>query len=196
VGVGWAVAARGRQHGLTANAVGLALATVYLGWGVMAQLQVERVARESLVKQGISAEQVLVTPAPLNSVLWRVVAMSGDGYYEGFYSLLDDTPAMHFDRFERGTALAPEVSDIEGVQHIAAFSKGFYKLAQAGDRILISDLRMGQEPDYIFTFAVAERHSALLALATPVQLGTRTDVRRGLNWLWRRTLGEPLPPPR
>ena len=82
------------------------------------------------------------------------------------------------------------------MQRIAAFSNGFYKLRQDGARVLISDLRMGQEPSYVFTFAVAERHSAAVPLAMPVQVGARLDLERGLPWLWRRMWGEPLAPPR
>jgi inner membrane protein len=55
---------------------------------------------------------------------------------------------------------------------------------------------MGQEPAYIFTFVIARRASAPVPLAVPEQVGTRPDVERGLPWLWRRALGEPLPPPR
>jgi inner membrane protein len=125
-----------------------------------------------------------------------VVAADGDHYHEGFYSLLDASPEIVFDRFERGTALAAELRAIDGVQRIAAFSKGFYKLHQDGARLLISDLRMGQEPAYIFTFVVAERRSQAAPLAVPEQVGARPDIERGLPWLWRRALGEPLPPPR
>jgi inner membrane protein len=39
-----------------ANAIGLALSTVYLGWGVIAQAHVERIAREALATQGLAAE--------------------------------------------------------------------------------------------------------------------------------------------
>ena len=103
---------------------------------------------------------------------------------------------MTFDRFERGTALAAELKGLDAVQRIAAFSKGFYKLRREGDRVLLSDLRMGQEPNYIFTFEVARRHSAPVPTIPPVQVGTRLDLARGLPWLWQRTLGEPLAPPR
>ena len=92
-GVGWALAMRGRPRGLAANAAGLVLSTAYLGWGVAAQQQVDRIARASLAAQGIAAERVLVTPTPFNTLLWRVVAMTGDAYHEGFYSLLDDDAA-------------------------------------------------------------------------------------------------------
>ena len=196
LGAGWALASKGRSRGLAANLAGLVLSTAYLGWGVAAQQQVERIARTSLAAQGITAEQLLVSPTAFNSLLWRVVAVAGDHYHEGFYSLRDAEPRLAFDRFDRGTALAAELQGVDAVQRIAAFSKGFYKLRQDGDRLLISDLRMGQEPAYLFTFDVARRHSPAAALATPVQVGLRPDLARGLPWLWRRMWGEPLPPPR
>jgi inner membrane protein len=196
LGAGWALARGGDKLGLRANVAGLVLSTAYLAWGVGAQQQVEGVARASLAAQGVSAERVLVTPTAFNSLLWRVVAMDGDSYHEGFYSLLDSAPQMSFDRFERGSALASEVQGIVGVQRIAAFSKGYYKLHQAGARVLVTDLRMGQEPTYTFSFAVAERRSAAVPLAAIEQVGMRIDLERGLRWLWPRMLGEPLPPPR
>jgi inner membrane protein len=196
LGVGWALATRGKGRGLAVNAAGLVLSTAYLAWGVAAQQQADRVARASLAAQGIAAERVLVTPTAFNSLLWRVVAVAGDGYYEGFYSLLDAEPRIAFDRFDRGTALAAELQGVDGVQRIAAFSKGFYKLHQHGARVLVTDLRMGQEPYYTFSFAVAERRSMPVPLARPERIGSRPDIGRGLPWLWRRALGEPLPPPR
>lgn len=196
VGAVWALAARGSPRGLAANAAGLVLSTAYLAWGAGAQQHVQGVAQASLARQGIAADRVLVTPTAFNSVLWRVVAVDGAHYHEGFYSLLDEGPDIRFDRFDRGAALAPELLALDGAQRIAAFSKGFYTLWQDGPLVGITDLRMGQEPAYIFRFAVAEKHSPAVPLTPSVQLGTRPDIGRGLPWLWRRALGEPLPPPR
>ncbi len=195
VGVVWALVARA-GGGLRANAAGLALSTAYLGWSVAAQAWVTETAAQALAAQGIRAERVLVTPTAFNTVLWRVVAIDGAHYHEGFRSLLDDGPAIHFDRFERGTALAAEIGAQDGVQRIQAFSKGFWAMWAQDGRLGITDLRMGQEPTYVFRFAVAERRSPVEALTPTVQIGSRPDVRRGLAWLWRRALGEPLPPPR
>ena len=196
VGVIWALATGSGPRGQVANVVGLLLSTAYLAWGFAAQQQVAQIARAALVQQGIAAEQVLVTPTPFNTVLWRVVAVAGDHYLEGFYSLLDDQPTMTFDRFPRGNALATELQGIDGVRRLVAFTKGFYKLEQQGSRLLITDLRMGQEPNYSFSFAVAERHSPPVALAQPEKMSMALDIPRSLNWLWRRAQGEPLPPPR
>jgi inner membrane protein len=196
VGAIWALASGGSRAGLRANAAGLVLSSAYLAWGFAAQQQVERIARASLQAQGIRAEQVLVMPTTFNSLLWRVLVVDGAHYHEGFHSLLDAQPQMHFDRFDRGDAFAAGVSGIDGVMRIAAFSKGFYKLQDDGGRIVISDLRMGQEPAYIFSFAVAQRQSPPLPLDKPEAVGRRPDIGRALPWLWQRMWGEPLPPPR
>jgi inner membrane protein len=196
IGAGWALAMRGSRRGLAANAAGLMLSTAYLAWGVAAQQHVERLARAWLAEQGISAERTLVTPTLFNSLLWRVLVVSGEHYHEGFYSLVDAEPGIHFDRFERGTAAAAELKGIDGVQRIVTFSKGFYKLQQVGTRVRVSDLRMGQEPIYVFSFEVAERYSPPLPLVPSVQVGARVDIDRLLPWLWWLARGEPLPPPR
>jgi len=196
VGVGWALRSRGAGPGLAANLAGLVISTAYLAWGVAAQAHVERIARSSLAAQGIAAEQLLVTPTAFNTVLWRIVAIDGERFHEGFYSLLDAAPRVAFEPFDRGSALAAELGGITGLARVQAFSKGFYKLQQQGERIVVSDLRMGQEPSYTFSFVIAERHSPPVALARPEQIGMRPDLQRGLPWLWRRALGEPLPPPR
>jgi inner membrane protein len=181
---------------LRANAAGLALSTAYLGWGVAAQMHVQRVAVDALAAQGLVAERVLVTPSAFNSIAWRVVAMQRDHYFEGFYSLLDAKPTVRFDRFERGATLEPELRGIDGFERIARFSKGFYALRQDGTRVVVADLRMGQEPAYTFSFVVAERASPARALNVPLQVGSRPDVDRMLPWLLRRIGGDPTPPPR
>jgi inner membrane protein len=192
----WALASRGGGRGLTANAVGLVVSTAYLGWSFAAQQHVENITRASLAQQGLQAERILVSPTAFNTLLWRVLVVEGGHYHEGFYSLLDTGRTVTLDRFDQGAPLARELPPIDGVQRIMAFSQGFYKLHQAGPRILITDLRMGQEPDYVFSFAVAQRHSPPVPLAQVEQVSSRPDLARALPWLWRRVLGEPLPPPR
>jgi inner membrane protein len=191
VGVGWALAGRN----LKANAVGLALSTAYLAWGAAAQQHVSQIASASLASQGIRAENLLVTPTAFNTVLWRVVAVSGDSYHEGFYSLFDKTPRIAFDAYPRGNALAADLSVVEGVRRLRGFTQGFFALRETAGRVLISDLRMGQEPNYTFTFAIAEKHSAPVPLAVPEQLGNRGDIGCSLSWLRQRLWGAPLPPP-
>lgn len=196
-GTTWALATRGSAAGLRANLAGLALGTAYLGWGLMAQAQVQRLAQDSLRAQGVQVDRLLVTPAAFTSLLWRVVAVSGPQVHEGFHSLLDAPGPIRFDRFERGAALDAELGPLDRAERIRAFSHGFYKVQQRGPQVLITDLRMGLEPFYTFSFAVAERTpQALRPLTVPQAAGQRVDLSRALPWLWRRAGGDPLPPPR
>ncbi len=80
------------------NAAGLALSTLYLGWGLAAQAHVEGVVHRTLAATPLAHSRALVTPAPFNTLLWRVVVMDEGGYREGYYSLLDDSPYVQFER--------------------------------------------------------------------------------------------------
>jgi inner membrane protein len=199
VGTLWALVTQGNTRGLRANFMGLMLSCAYLLWTVLAQQHVSAIARASLQQQGISARQTLVTPSPFNSVLWRVVAVDGSHFHEGFYSLFDDTREIQWDRFDRGMQWASALQGVEGVQRIQAFSHGFYKLSQMENQLRISDLRMGQEPGYAFTFAVAtlsDPSQTPHVLEPSLAVGGRTDAGKNLAWLKRRITGERLPPPR
>ncbi len=197
------MAGRSRSRAWRANLVGLALSTAYLGWSVAAQQHVTGVAMAALQQQGISADRVLVTPTAFNTVLWRVLAVGPDAVHEGFHSLADDAGPLHFDRFARDAALDARLAAEQGPQSPAQalrdFSQGYYRVAAGGDgrSVLITDLRMGQEPYYTFSFVVAEQAGAALAAVQPTrQTGARPEVGRALRWLWPRMWGEPLPPPR
>lgn len=178
------------------NAAGLALGTAYLAWSALAQQHVTGIATAALRAQGRQVQQLLVTPAPFNTLLWRIVAITPEGYDEGFHSLLDPDRQVSFDRFPRGEALYEELRGDWHTERIAWFSRGFFKMSEHDGELRITDLRMGQEPYYTFSFAVARRQSPRAAPITPQGVGARLDLDRGGPWLWQRMLGNPLPPPR
>lgn len=178
------------------NTAGLVLSTAYLGWSALAQQQATSVAQESLRAQGHQVERLLVTPTAFNTLLWRVVAITPQGYLEGFTSLIDRDRTIAFDSFPRGEALYSQLRGNPYVDHIARFSRGFFKMSEQNGRAIITDLRMGQEPRYTFNFAVAQRQSPNFAPVQPTSFSQRPDIGTGLAWLWRRALGEKLPPPR
>ena len=179
-----------RKQGLTANVLGLVLSTGYMGWSVVAQYQVQQIAWTTVKAQDIKADRVLVTPSAFNTVLWRVVVMDDQAYHEGFYSFFDADRSIQFRRVDRGAALEPGLAHVDGVQRIRAFSKGFYALRDDRGLVRITDLRMGQHPNFTFAFHAAERHSAPVALVPARTVGERPDLAVGLRWLWRRMWGE------
>lgn len=186
VGLGFALARGLRgQRGYRANAIGLALSTAYLAWAGAAKLHVESVARASLTAQGVTEERLLTTPAPFNTLLWRVVAVADGRYLEGYYSLLDDDAQIDFVPHGQGGELLAGLSDHWPVQRLKWFTHGFWAADREGQSIVISDLRMGIEPAYAFRFQVAEVANPH-PRPVPNQRVPSERPAAALRWLWQR----------
>lgn len=180
-------------RGLRWNTVGLVLSTAYLGWSVAAQQVATQVARASLQQQGVSADRLLVTPAPFNTVLWRLVAVTPTHYMEGYYSLLDARSVVRWTQHDRGPELIGRHGHSEPVARIADFSHGFYRLRTTSDgHLQVTDLRMGQEPTYVFNFDVGPVESVGSVPAS--HRSSRPDTAAALAWLWQRARGADLLP--
>lgn len=201
VGLGISLARRADPGRLRANALGLLLSTVYLGWSVLGQTIVEDRVRSALAAAGDPRARevpMLVTPTAFNTVLWRVVVMRGERYDEGFVSLLDGSRAPRFASFERGLPLHMQVRELPAVERMTRFTHGFWRLAERDGRIVLTDLRMGQEPYYVFAFSVAALSpNPGMHPVTPVRVGGRQgmDVGASLRWLVDRALGADAFPP-
>ncbi|MBL8863782.1 MAG: metal-dependent hydrolase [Planctomycetes bacterium] len=185
-------AARGA---VLANAWGLALSSAYLAWTLAAQALVTERALDALRAQGLPHERVLVTPTPFNSILWRVVALEEQRYHEGFVGLLDGSRPPRFDAFPREPALLAALPGPSAAR-LAEFAGGFVRATESDGIARVADLRMGQEPGYVFEFALARRVGGVLEPLAPVSVGERGDFGAALRWIGVRMLGRDVPPPR
>jgi inner membrane protein len=183
-------------RGLRYNLAGLALSTLYLAWSLGAQQHATQVARASLADQNISAQGLLVTASPFNTVLWRLVATTPTHYFESHYSLLDDDHRISWTQHDRGAALMAEHGREPSVARMAAFTHGFYSLSETDGRLFVTDLRMGQEPAYTFRFDLGSATARASGQHLPVQQSLRPDLSTGLPWLWQRLWGQDVPLPR
>lgn len=136
---------------------GLAISTLYVGWTWVAKAIVEDNARDALATLGFEDRPMFSTPTPLNSVLWRVVVMTDDGYLEGYDSLFIDEGTIEFRSFPSDSISLQQASDIWAVARLRWFARDFLAATVENDQLILADLRMGQEPDYVFTHVVAER---------------------------------------
>ena len=198
LGVVAALRLNNTARGLRWNALGLVLSTAYLAWSVFAQGHIDQVARASLRTQGIAAERVLVTPAPLQTLLWRVVALPDDPaspvFYETYVSVFDGSRAPRWAAHDRGTALLAQHALAEPVARLTAFTHGFVKAAATPDgQLRITDLRMGQEPDYVFGFDLGPLDA--VGSVHAVQHSARPPTGPALRWIGQRMWGRDLPQP-
>lgn len=147
---------RQNNRGHLINRFGLIASTVYLAWTLVAKEIVDHNIKYALRIQDIAYQKVFSTPAPFNTLLWRAVVRDERGYYEAYYSLLDDDPDIHFSYYPSREDLLTEIADHWPVQRLQWFSRGFYSVSERQGDIVISDLRMGLEPGYAFQFKVGE----------------------------------------
>ncbi|WP_202844211.1 metal-dependent hydrolase [Luteimonas saliphila] len=176
------------RHALVA---GLALSCAYLGWSLLAKAMVEREAERSLAALGLADAPRFSVPMPFNTLLWRVVAMTPDGFVEGEHSLVADARPIAFRRHGSDVAALAQVADVPAVARLAWFNHGFMKAQQRDGQLVLSDLRMGAEPDYSFNFAVAERDGGGWREIPSEQLSWPWEARRRLPQMWDRIWEEP-----
>lgn len=139
-----------------ANFAGLVLSSAYLAWTVAAKFHIEGRIKMELAAQQLDYDRLLSTPAPFNSILWRLVVMAEGGYYEAYYSVLDAPHAVEFVFYPDEKELLKPVSEHWPVQRLQWFTHGFYSARRMQDALVLSDLRMGVEGAYIFNYHVAD----------------------------------------
>ena len=187
--------AREKRLAQVALISGLALSSAYLGWSLLAKAQVDSAAQRALAAQGLADAPCFSVPMPFNTLLWRVVAMTPQGYVEAERSVLDQGP-VQFRSYPSHVQALAEARDIAAVRRLAWFNRGFMRAQVQGDRLVLSDLRMGLEPDYTFNFEVAQRQATQWQAIVPVQqqwaapVSGWQGVRRLLGAMWQRVWQE------
>jgi inner membrane protein len=172
---------------------GLVLSTAYLGWSLIAKSIVDRAADEALADIGLQDAPRFSVPMPFNTLLWRVVAMTPNGYVESERSLVADRGAMRFRAHTSDVDALRAVADYKAVVRLRWFNHGFMKAQERDGTLILSDLRMGFEPDYIFNFAVAQRNSPTWREIPPQQLQWPWSAAGRLREVWNRAWKEPPP---
>ncbi|HMZ11732.1 metal-dependent hydrolase [Plasticicumulans sp.] len=197
IGTGVALVRRADARGRRWNAAGLVLSTLYLGWGLGAQQLALARAEAALAAAGQPAVQVLALPTAFNSLLWRLVVITpDDGWLEG-YTALPDAGLPRFERFPRGEALFARWRHDPAVARLARFTHGYWQMRRLADgRVVITDLRMGQQPWFTFEFVVGRDLGAHREPAPATRIREPPPVATVLRWIVHRIGDESLPPPR
>ena len=138
-------------------AAGLILSTLYVGWSWTAKALVTANARHTLAPRGLENAPMFVTPAPLNTFLWRVVVRTPDGHLEGLDSVVADDGEIEFTFHPSETTALAQAADVPAAARLQWFADSFVSASLEGDTLVLSDLRMGQHPNYVFRHAVARR---------------------------------------
>ncbi len=176
---------RDRNRALKINALMLGLSSLYLVWSTGAKSVIDNRVKKALAINGISTEVYESTPAPLNTLLWRGVAVDDDQYFEIWASIFDDVDQIQIQGFPRNEELISAIVDHPKIERLRWFTKGQYKVWQSDDQIIISDLRMGVEGAYVFNFEVGLQTDNQTNIGSFQQIQQRLDLG-GLKSVWAR----------
>lgn len=182
--------ARGRR-GTQVLVAGLSLGVAYLGWSVLAKSLVDRAAQRSLVAMGLADAPRFSVPMPFNTLLWRVVAMTPEGFVEGERSLVADRGPMRFTQHRFDVEALAAARTMPAGARLLWFNHHFAKAEVRDGQLVLTDLRMGAEPDYSFRFVVARRDGDRWRDVPPRQLRWPWQARSRLADMWTRIWREP-----
>ncbi|MBN8480136.1 MAG: metal-dependent hydrolase [Xanthomonadales bacterium] len=185
-----------RPAARTALFAGLALSTAYLGWSLVAKALVERSAATELAARGLADAPRFSVPMPFNTLLWRMVVMTPDGHLEGTRSLVADEGPIEFKHYPSDQRALAAVRPLSApLRRLEWFARGFLKAEAVDGRLVVSDLRMGDEPDYTFRFVVASERDGRWTAIRPEQLDWPWQARSRLAAMWQRIWNAPPPTP-
>lgn len=168
---------------------GLVLSTMYLGWSWLAQTVVAHHVDDTLAQTQLRDAPVFITPTPFNTLLWRIVVRTEDGYLEGFDSLLLDDNEIKFKAYASDYAALAAASNVWAVARLRWFASDFVKAEIDAGRLVLSDLRMGQEPYFVFTHVAAEQDNPHWK-SIPTELVPFSVENRALRGVWSRIFRE------
>ncbi|MDD1794906.1 metal-dependent hydrolase [Enterovibrio makurazakiensis] len=167
---------------------GLAISTLYLMWSLVALGQVQERVEENVAGTHLEGQPVFISPTPFNTVLWRVVVLDDEKYWEGLTSLLDEDPVIDWMPMIRGEWPFP--SEPELLAQFEAFTRGFVQFKQQDNTLTVTDLRLGMAMYHPFEFLMAEKNDQQIwQLVDPVQLDPGPVLPRQIPALWMRLLG-------
>jgi inner membrane protein len=167
------------------NTIGLLLSLVYLAWAFGAGEFVERKVTEKLARQEVPHSQFISSPAPFTTLLWRVVGIDKDRYFETYFSLFDGDTPLFVDFYPRNLALMAGIKEHPPVVKLKWFTRGYFALSTVGEYVAMNDLRMGSDPDFVFRFKVAKLNNLHPNPIDDERIETNRDWR-GLVWVWKR----------
>jgi inner membrane protein len=109
-------------------------------------------------------------------------------FSKGFYGVREAEPDL---RVASGT--------VGSTRHPLGLAQAAPTSAASGEPeavpVVMTDLRMGQTPWFVFSFVVAERRGSTIVPVRARQVPTRRPPRTALTWLWRRIWDESARPP-
>ncbi len=181
--------------------IGIALSCSYLAWTLFAQHQQSERFEASFIAQDIKPAKTITLPMPLNTLLWKNIAMVEGGYIVSFSSVLDkasDSKALKSIFIASDEALLNSLNNHPPVQKLQYFTKGFYQVKESDNEVWLSDLRMGGFGNFVFNFNVGAVSESGIQPIPADNIGNTefrpegAEAKRSLGLMWQRIFDQDI----
>ena len=103
----------------------LTLSTIFILWTFISKGIANDNFVAELEKQNIEYDKLIVSPTPLNSILWHGIVKSSNGYYFGTYSLLDKRNKIDFHFIESHNEIIKDIKENRLVKYYLDYTQDF-----------------------------------------------------------------------
>mgnify|MGYP001169293573 FL=1 len=143
------------RSGLRWQYAGLLLSSLYLGSTLIGKQMADHHLQAALAQQGIQPQATFSTPTPFNTLLWRVMAVDGDNYYEGLVGWLDHEPLNLIKLPTRASEARQALLESPQDQRLRWFTGDRLRYDLIDGQWVATDLRLGMSGYHPFRFALA-----------------------------------------
>lgn len=140
----------------------LGISIVFIMWTFISKAMANDTFVTELTNQNIKYEKLMVSPTPLNSVLWHGIAKAENGYYFGTYSLFDKRDDIEFHFEESANDIIKRIEENRLVKFYLEYTQGFplVKIDENGD-IKIYAIKYGPinyfgQPEFVYPLCLNE----------------------------------------
>lgn len=121
----------------------LAISTLYIFWTFVSKEIAYRKFVQALASNNIRYEQILVSPTPLNTLLWNGIVKTNEGYYFGLYSLFDAEQSIDFQFIKSNNELIPQIKKYKKGKQYLAYTQDFPLIRLVQDTVKIYAVKFG-----------------------------------------------------
>ncbi|WP_294345738.1 metal-dependent hydrolase [Prosthecochloris sp.] len=184
-------------HGYRFTWAGLAVSSAYILFSLVSHAYADSVFSRQLEAKQIGVKASYTGATPMNTLLWRHVALTDSGILIGYFSVVADSgeEEIEFVTVQRNEALIAPYRGQRNVEAVDWFSNGFWVAEEIDGVITMADLRFGElrtDPNdppekwqYIFAWEIPDDSDSL-----PQRSVSLKESRKAIDTLWARLTGD------
>ena len=172
---------------------GLTASSAYVLFSLASHTYADSVFSRQLEEKKIGVKASYTGATPMNTLLWRHVALTDAGILIGYFSIVADSAEeeVQFVTVKRNDALIAPYRGQRNVEAVDWFSNGFWVAEETDGVVTMADLRFGElrtDPNdppekwqYIFAWEISDDPDSLQQRSVSLK-----ESRKALDALWAR----------